>query len=94
VFNLHGETRTVAEIIEVVEHRLPASARGLITYGGPSIPMPPALDDSALRSVISDLPRTSVEDGVSDTVDRFVALRDAGRLDTSDIEDAVAPTKP
>ena len=49
--------------------------------------MPPALDDKALRSVIADLPRTTVEDGVKDTVRRFVALRDAGRLDTSDIED-------
>jgi nucleoside-diphosphate-sugar epimerase len=87
VFNLHGETRTVAEMVETIERSLPAAARGLITCSGPSIPMPPALDDKALRSVIADLPRTTVEDGVKDTVRRFVALRDAGRLDTSDIED-------
>jgi nucleoside-diphosphate-sugar epimerase len=93
VFNLHGDTRTVAEIVDVVEGSLPASGHGLITYGGPSIPMPPALDDSALRSVIDDLPRTSVEDGVRDTLQRFTALRDANRLDTSDIEEALSQAK-
>ena len=93
VFNLHGDTRTVPEIVEVIERLLPATARGLITFGGPSIPMPPALDDSALRSVISDLPRTNVEEGVRDTVGRFIALRDAGRLDTSDIEEALPQAK-
>jgi hypothetical protein len=90
VFNLHGETRTVPEIVEVIDRSLPAAARGRITYGGPSIPMPPALDDTALRSVIANLPRTSVPDGVSDTIRRFTALRDADRLDTSDIEEAVS----
>jgi nucleoside-diphosphate-sugar epimerase len=93
VFNLHGETRTVAEIVGVIERSLPVAPRGSITYGGPSIPMPPALDDTALRSVIANLPRTSVEEGVRDTIQRFTALREADRLDTSDIEDAVSPTR-
>jgi nucleoside-diphosphate-sugar epimerase len=93
VFNLHGETRTVPEMLEAIDRSLPVGARGLITYGGPSIPMPPALDDTALRSVIADLPRTSVEDGVRDTIQRFTALHASGRLETSDIEETVSQTK-
>jgi hypothetical protein len=53
--------------------------------------MPPALDDRALRSVIAGLPLTRAEDGVLETIERFVALRDEGRLDTSDIQEVTAP---
>lgn len=88
VFNVHGETMDVAEIVRVIEAQLPAASRGLISFGGPPIPMPPALDDTALRAAVPGLPRTSVDTGVAQTIARFTALRDAGRLDTSDIEDA------
>jgi nucleoside-diphosphate-sugar epimerase len=87
VFNLHGESTTVDAMVRVIDRHLPAASRGLITIGGPSIPMPPALDDTALRSLLSDLPRTSLEDGVRDTLERFAALRDSGRLDTADIDE-------
>jgi hypothetical protein len=86
VFNVHGETIAVSAIIAAIEDRLP-SARGLITSGGPPIPMPPALEDGALRAAVPGLPRTSVAQGVADTIGRFAALRDAGRLDLTDIED-------
>jgi nucleoside-diphosphate-sugar epimerase len=89
VFNIHGATLEVADIVRTIDAYLPADARGLISYGGPPIPMPPALDDTALRRTIPGLPRTSVETGVADTIHRFTALRDGGRLDTSDIEEPV-----
>ena len=89
VFNIHGATLEVADIVRTIDAYLPADARGLISYGGPPIPMPPALDDTALRRTIPGLPRTSVETGVADTINRFTALRDGGRLDTSDIEEPV-----
>lgn len=91
VFNLHGDTMDVGAMVGVIERHLPP-ARGLITWGGPAIPMPPALDDSALRALIANLPRTRVADGVRDTIERFTMLRDAGRLDTADI-DEMAGTK-
>jgi nucleoside-diphosphate-sugar epimerase len=87
VFNVHGETIAVADIVALIEQQLPASARGLITFGGPKIPMPPALDDAALRAAVAGLPRTAAAAGIAETIARFAALRDAGRLDTSDIDE-------
>ncbi len=89
VFNIHGTTIEVADIVRTIDAHLPPAAVGLITFGGSPIPMPPALDDTALRRTIPGLPRTSVESGVADTIARFTALRDGGRLDTSDIEEPV-----
>lgn len=82
VFNLHGETVTVERIAKFIN----ASTNGdLITFGGPPIPIAAAMDDSAIRRVIHDLPSTPLEIGMRETMDRFTALRDAGRLDTSDL---------
>lgn len=92
VFNLHGDAREVGEVVRIVEAELGAPARGLISVAGPAIPMPPALDGSALRALIPGLPQTRLEDGVRETLARFAALRDAGRLDTSDIEGEPAAT--
>lgn len=83
VFNLHGETVTVARIAELI-NRLTNS--DLITFGGPPIPIAPALNDAAIRKFIGALPSTPLEAGVRETMERFAALRDAGRLDTSDID--------
>jgi len=86
VFNLHGETMDVGLVAGIIDEQLPEASRGLISLEGPAIPMPPALDDSALRAVMPALPRTAVRDGVRETIERFTALRDAGRLDLADIE--------
>ena len=79
VFNLHGETVTVERITDVINS-------DLITFGGPPIPIAAAIDGSAIRRAIGDLPSTPLEIGVRETMERFAALRDAGRLDTSDID--------
>jgi nucleoside-diphosphate-sugar epimerase len=82
VFNLHGETVTVDRIANYIN----TSANGdLITFGGPPIPIAAAMDDSAIRNTIGALPSTPLEVGMRETMDRFAALRDAGRLDTSDL---------
>ena len=81
VFNLHGETVTVDRIANFINE----SAGNLITFGGPPIPIAAAMDDSAIRNTIGSLPSTPIETGMRETMDRFAALRDAGRLDTSDL---------
>ena len=86
VFNVHGEAIDVAAIVRLIDAHLPEDSRGLISVNGPPIPMPPSLDDTALRALIAGLPRTSAEEGIAETITRFSALRDAGRLDTSDID--------
>jgi nucleoside-diphosphate-sugar epimerase len=86
VFNVHGEAIDVASIVRLIDTHLPESSRGLVTFGGPPIPMPPSLDDTALRALVAGLPRTSADAGIAETLRRFSELRDAGRLDTSDID--------
>ena len=81
VFNLHGETVTVDRIANFIN----AASGDLITFGGPPIPIAAAMDDSAIRNTIGSLPSTPFESGMRETMDRFAALRDAGRLDTSDL---------
>jgi nucleoside-diphosphate-sugar epimerase len=88
VFNLRGESADVARVIELVEEHLPAQRRGAITAGGPAIPIPAELDASRLAAAIEGLPSTPLAEGISRTMKRFTALRDAGRLDTSDLDAA------
>ena len=83
VFNLHGETVAVERIAQSINEQ---AGDELITFGGPSIPIAPAIDDAAIREVMGELPSTSLEIGVRETMRRFAALRDAGILDTSDID--------
>ena len=86
VFNLHGETVGVERIAQVINEQSPKATRDLVTFGGPSIPIAPAIDDTAIREVLGDLPATPLEAGVRETMRRFAALRDAGILDTTDID--------
>jgi len=86
VFNLHGDARDVSDAVAILEQEIGPAARGLVSIDGPGIPMPPSLDDSALRAVIADLPSTPLEQGIRETVQRFRALEAAGRLDTADID--------
>ena len=93
VFNLHGETVDAARIAEAINENSADPDRGLVTFGGPPIPIAPALDDAAIRKVFGDLPSTRLEVGVRETMRRFAALRDAGRLDLSDIESEVSTSQ-
>lgn len=88
VFNLHGETVDVERIAEVINDE---AAKGpLVTFSGPPIPIAPALNDQAIRKAIGALPRTPLQEGIAETMRRFAELRDAGRLDTTDIEAELA----
>jgi nucleoside-diphosphate-sugar epimerase len=90
VFNLHGETVEVKRIAEVINQNVGGD---LVSFSGVPIPIAPALDDTAIRSVIGDLPSTPLEVGIAETMRRFTELRDAGCLDTSDIETEMSATQ-
>ncbi|MPZ17410.1 MAG: NAD-dependent epimerase/dehydratase family protein [Luteitalea sp.] len=77
VFNMHGETAPVARFVQLVEETLP-KARGLIDVEGAPIPIPPRLDDSALRRAVSGVPSTSLQDGIAETIERFMELKRRG----------------
>lgn len=85
VFNLHGETVTVDRIAKFINAQISSANGDLITFGGPPIPIAPAMDDTAIRKVIGSLPSTPLEVGIHETMNKFAALRDAGRLDTGDL---------
>jgi nucleoside-diphosphate-sugar epimerase len=86
VFNLHGETVSVERIARFINEQVHSLNGDLITFGGPPIPIAAAIDGTAITRVLSALPSTPLEVGVCETMERFAALRDAGRLDTSDLE--------
>lgn len=83
VFNLHGETVTVERIAKFINAEV--SNSDLITFGGPPIPIAAAMDNTAIRRLMPHLPSTSLETGMRETMERFAALHDAGRLDMSDL---------
>jgi nucleoside-diphosphate-sugar epimerase len=95
VFNLHGQTVDVSTIAKLINEMSLDSNGDLVTFGGPPIPIAPAMNDAAIRKLIGDIPSTPIEDGIRETMERFSILRDTGRLDTSDIDaDLKAFAKP
>ncbi len=86
VFNLHGETVAVEQIVKLINENSPAPDRKLVTFSGPPIPVAPAINDAAIRRVMGDLPVTPVAVGVRETMDHFAKLHAEGRLDISDIQ--------
>lgn len=85
VYNLHGETVALADIVAEIEAFCP-SARGTLTFAPQGIPMPSHLDDSAIRAALPLPPATTLAEGVRETIERFRLLQEAGRLDTSDLD--------
>src|SRR3989441_13571 len=90
VFNLHGETVEVARIAQLINQNSMTLDHPLVTYGGLPIPIAPAINDAAIKRALGDLPSKPVAAGIRETMQRFAELRDAGRLDTSDIESEVS----
>ena len=85
VFNLHGETLHLDQIVAEIERVWPA-ARGAITHADEPLAIPAELDDSAIRAALGPLPSTKLATGVRETIDRFAELQRRGRLDTTDLD--------
>jgi nucleoside-diphosphate-sugar epimerase len=83
VFNLHGETVHVADIVAAIELVWPDSS---ITYAEGPLSIPPEMDDTAIRAALGPLPSTPLAVGVRATIERFAELHREGRLDTSDLD--------
>ncbi len=85
VFNLHGETIPIADVVTEIECAWP-NARGKLTYAEAPLAIPAEMDDSAIRSALGPLPATALAEGVRATIARFAELQSEGRLDTSDLD--------
>ena len=78
-FNLAGSIVEMNEFVALLERLRPGAAR-LITVGGNSVPVSFRMDATQLHAAVSGIPRTSLEDGVRLTLERYEALRREGRL--------------
>ncbi|MFN3244515.1 MAG: NAD-dependent epimerase/dehydratase family protein [Planctomycetota bacterium] len=87
VYNLHGATVPVADIVATIE-RLHPAAKGTLRVDGPELAIPSQLDGSAIHRDFPGLPDTSLEHGIGQTLRRFGELHAAGRLDTRDLPEA------
>jgi nucleoside-diphosphate-sugar epimerase len=85
VFNLHGETVHVADIVAEIELAWP-EPRGAITFADEPLTIPPEMDAAAIRAALGQLPATPLVEGVRATIERFAELHREGRLDTSDLD--------
>lgn len=84
VYNLHGATVAVSDIIATIEEQHP-SAKSTLQQSGPELPIPPQLDGSAIHRDFPGLPDTSLQEGIGYTLKRFGELHGAGKLDTRDL---------
>ena len=82
VFNLHGSVAHMSEMIATIEQIAPEAA-GQITFQEPGFPSPEAYDDNALRSIVGDLPTTSLPEAVTQTIDIFRHHLQNGVIKTS-----------
>ena len=85
VFNLHGETVRLSDVVAEIERAWP-EARGRISLDETPLAIPSEFDDAAVRATLGPLPATPLAEGVRATVERFAQLQSEGRLDTSDLE--------
>jgi nucleoside-diphosphate-sugar epimerase len=84
-YNLRGAVVSLAEFHEALCTVLP-EARKLVTLGKTQIAIAYDLADDALQRDLGPMPKTPLAEGIRETVEIFRRLRDAGRLDTSDLE--------
>lgn len=84
IYNLHGESVAVADVVRMIEEEWPA-ARGRITHARESIPFPEALADHGFQRELGPQPRTAFRDGLRKTLEEFAALEKAGRLDAREL---------
>ena len=85
VFNLHGETVHIGDVVAEIERAWPG-ANGTITCADEPLAIPAEMDDAAIREALGPLPATTLADGVSSTIERFAELQRKGRLDTNDLD--------
>jgi nucleoside-diphosphate-sugar epimerase len=85
VFNLHGETVHIADVVKEIEGVRP-EAKGTITFSEAPLAIPAEMDDTAIRAVLGSLHATPLSAGVRETMRRFAELQSEGRLDTSELD--------
>lgn len=89
-YNLRGAVVQMAEFHRTLAKVLP-EAEKLVTFGTSQIAIAYDLSDDGIQADLGPLPKTSLEDGIRETVAMFRQQIAAGTLDTSDLD---APKPP
>ena len=84
VYNLHGSSVAIADVVRTIEAAWPA-AKGVITHVEQPLPFPAALDDTRYQRDLGPAPPTALVDGVRRTLDEFARLQKDGRLDAREL---------
>ena len=84
VYNLHGSSTTIADVIKTIEVAWPA-AKGLVSHVEQPLPFPASLDDTRYQRDLGPAPPTALVDGVRRTLDEFARLHAEGRLDVREL---------
>src|SRR5262245_41439977 len=84
-YNLRGAVITLADFHKSLGKVLPEAER-LVTFGTAQIAIAYDLSDAGIERDLGPMPKTSLEDGIRETVAIFRQLQGEGRLDTSDLE--------
>src|SRR5205809_6379669 len=85
VYNLHGASVAIAELVRMIEAAWPR-AQGLITHVEQPIPFPAALDDARYQKDLGPVPPTALAERLRKTLDEFARLQEDGRLDARELE--------
>ena len=84
-FNLSGAVEPIESFVEALCDVVPA-ARELVTPRRPATARSrPTSTTAGLQASLGPIPTTPLREGIAETYRRFVALRDQGRLDLSDL---------
>src|SRR5207249_23632 len=89
-YNLRGAVVTLADFHKALVKVLPEAER-LVTFGKTQIAIAYDLSDAGIERDVGPMPKTSLEDGIRETVSIFRQLQAEGRLDTSDLEGPKPP---
>jgi UDP-glucuronate 4-epimerase len=84
VYNLHGESVKIAEVIRLIEAAWPR-AKGLLSHVEEPPPFAEALDDARYQRELGPAPRTMIRDGIAQTLETFARLSSEGRLDAREL---------
>jgi nucleoside-diphosphate-sugar epimerase len=93
VYNLHGESAAIADVVRMIEAAWP-TAKGKITHVEQPIPFPAALADHGYQRDLGPRPRTGLRDGIRKTLEEFARLKREERLDTRELEGSPSPAAP
>lgn len=85
VYTLRGDVIQVDTFLSVLAEILPAAGT-LIKAEGNILPVASDFDDSALHGDLPGLKRTPLAEGIQETAALFERLKQAGTLDTQDLE--------